>query len=923
MNSTPQRAWTQSLEVRIGLLLMLITTGILTGYGVYQYHDFYNKALAELETRASIAATRIGDAVAVPLWEFSLETVEKILRSEMQEKSLYAIVIKGDDGKISVALARDAAWQIAPTGEDVAGDFRRQEQKITYNAKDVGAVAVFVTPKFMREQLASQTWQLGIAIFILDLTIFFAVAVILRRKLIHPIIITANCLARLAKGEIPKTLTERYTGELDEMKNHLNALIDATENTVNIAEEIANGNLDLVVKERSAQDRMMNAMNRMVAQLRQLVEGQKRLARTVRDGKMDERGSVEAAQGGWKELIIGVNDLIDAFVRPITLASDYLDRMSRGDIPEKIMDEYQGDFNNIKNNLNSLIDANCQVAQLAESIAQGNLDIHVEARSEHDRLMIALKLMTQRLNAILAEMDALTGAIQAGRLECRGKTDAFGGAWRELIESVNNVIAAFVLPLNTTAAYIEQLSEDKIPDKITDEYRGDFNKIKNNLNLLGEKIHDVLGETDEMIQAVQQGRLDKRGHAERFGGGWQKLVIGLNRVLDAVAAPIAMTRATLSRVAAGEVPPLISGEFQGDFNAMKDDLNALISAMREITDLAGEMANGNLTIELRERSHNDLLIQALNQMLTKFNEIVAEVKAAAKSVAFTSEEMQSNSERLSQGVTQQAAATEEVSSSMEQMSANIRQNADNAKATEKIAQESADFAEESGKVVAETLMAMEQIAEKILIIEEIATQTRLLSLNATIEAARAQEYGKAFSVVAAEVRKLSDITKKAAEEISKLAVSSLDISKRAGGMLNKLLPSIHRTAELVQEITAASGEQSLGTEQINSAVQQLDQVTQQNAVTSENLYAMAEQLATQAEQLKARMAFFRILAEDEAHADAAFSAIRQPEKSAPAKKTPPHAHHLAHQPRVRGSAAADRRADEPASDEHDREFERF
>ena len=146
MNSTPQRAWTQSLEVRIGLLLMLITTGILTGYGVYQYHDLYNKALAELETRASIAATRIGDAVAVPLWEFSLETVEKILRSEMQEKSLYAIVIKGDDGKISVALARDAAWQIAPTGENIAGDFRRTEQKITYNSKVLGAVTVFVTP---------------------------------------------------------------------------------------------------------------------------------------------------------------------------------------------------------------------------------------------------------------------------------------------------------------------------------------------------------------------------------------------------------------------------------------------------------------------------------------------------------------------------------------------------------------------------------------------------------------------------------------------------------------------------------------------------------------------------------------------------------------------------------------------------------
>jgi methyl-accepting chemotaxis protein len=195
---------------------------------------------------------------------------------------------------------------------------------------------------------------------------------------------------------------------------------------------------------------------------------------------------------------------------------------------------------------------------------------------------------------------------------------------------------------------------------------------------------------------------------------------------------------------------------------------------------------------------------------------------------------------------------------MEQMSANIRQNADNARQTEKIALQSAEYAEEGGRVIGETVIVMQQIAKKITIIEEIAEQTRMLSLNATIEAARAQEHGKAFSVVAVEIRKLSDVTKQAAEEINQLATSSLDVSERAGKMLTTLVPSIHQTTELVQEISSASSEQSMGAEQINKAIQQLDHVTQQNAMMSESLATAAEELAAQAEHLRDTMQFFKI-----------------------------------------------------------------
>jgi len=922
--TSSSKSWTQRLEIRIGLLLMLITTAILAGYGLYQYLDLQSKAAAELNLRAELAAKRIADAVAPPLWEFSIPVVQKILASEMQEPSLFAIAIKGDDGTFVIGKIRDQEWNVIPLDGAITEIVLQRNEDILHNGKKLGVAEVSVTPKFMRQQLMSQTQKLAFAILVLDVGIFFSVTIIVRKMLINPILTTGNCLARLARGEIPAKLTARYTGEFNDMKTHVNTLIDVTAQTAAIAEEIAAGNLMMEIRARSSEDRLMNALKRMVARMHDIMREMNRVVMDVRDGKLDVRSAEDQFQGGWHDVLSGLNAVIQAFVEPISLTAQYLDRMSHGDIPEKITASYQGDFNEIKNNLNSLIDTTYRLTNVAEAIAQGDLNIQIEMRSEHDRLMSALRMMTERLQAILAEINALTRAIREGRLESRGHADDFAGVWHELMLSVNHVIEEFVRPLHVTAAYIQQLSEDKIPDKITDEYHGDFNHIKTNLNLLGEKIHDVLSETDRIIQAVQAGKLDVRGNAEQFGGGWQTLIIGMNRVLDAYARPITRAAQMLARIAKGDMPELIAEQYQGDFNAIKDHINILIAAMREITELAGEMANGNLTVEVHERSEHDTLMHALNKMLGKLNEFVVEVKAAAGNVALTSEEMQASSERLSQGVAQQAAATEEVSSSMQEMSANIRQNADNARATEKIALEAAAFAEESGKVVAETLVAMEQIAEKILIIEEIATQTRLLSLNATIEAARAQEYGKAFSVVAAEVRKLSDTTKKAAEEISKLAVSSLSISRQAGGMLNKLLPSIHRTAELVQEITAASHEQSLGAGQINSAVQQLDQVTQQNAITSESLSAMSVQLASQAEQLRNRMTFFTSIEEPAINKATSRESASHRAKIIGAGANRPNAPQIKEKPTQKRDALAEFDFTNPIlPDEHDKDFERF
>ena len=236
---------------------------------------------------------------------------------------------------------------------------------------------------------------------------------------------------------------------------------------------------------------------------------------------------------------------------------------------------------------------------------------------------------------------------------------------------------------------------------------------------------------------------------------------------------------------------------------------------------------------------------------------LADVQVVADNVAAGSLQLSSGSNDLSRGATEQAAAAEEASSSMEQMSANIGQNAESAVQTEKIALTTAEDAKAGGKAVEDTVQAMKEIAGKINIIEEISRQTNLLALNAAIEAARAGDHGKGFAVVASEVRKLAERSQKAAAEIGQMSAASVEVALKAGELLKKMVPDIRKTADLVQEISAACREQSIGAVQINQAIQQLDQVIQLNAGASEEIASTAEELSSQSERLKDVITFFR------------------------------------------------------------------
>ncbi|EGB15693.1 methyl-accepting chemotaxis sensory transducer [Pseudodesulfovibrio mercurii] len=290
---------------------------------------------------------------------------------------------------------------------------------------------------------------------------------------------------------------------------------------------------------------------------------------------------------------------------------------------------------------------------------------------------------------------------------------------------------------------------------------------------------------------------------------------------------------------------------------MSSTINATVTVMTDINQ--GDLDVPRLPARTgRLRDELDELGEAVNAMGRKLREVVAQVQGAAESVTAGSGELTDTSQALAEGASNQASAVEEVSASMEQMTANIEQNTGNARETEKIARQAAGDAGEGGRSVTRTVEAMRQIADKIAIVEDIARQTNLLALNAAIEAARAGEHGKGFAVVAAEVRKLAERSGVAAAEISGLSVDSVAIAEQAGAMLDKMVPDITRTAELIREISVSSDEQSAGAIQIKDAVLELDRVVQQNAAESEHVAAASHTLTGHAMQLQQIIGYFRL-----------------------------------------------------------------
>jgi methyl-accepting chemotaxis protein len=689
-----------------------------------------------------------------------------------------------------------------------------------------------------------------------------------------------------------------------------------------IAKKIAVGDLSTKISLRSDDSTsLLASMQQISLAMQSLITDTTRLSEAAIHGKLSTRVDTSKHQGEYRRIVEGVNHTLDAVISPLNVAADYVDRIAQGNIPAPISQHYEGDFNAIKNNLNSLIEifnrfvtaqkataekhhrdglideiipvqqfpgiyaemahninelvaahiaVKMRVVEVVQHYAEGDFSVVMDRLpGKKAQITAAIDGVKTNLESMQAEIMRLVEAALQGQLSVRARADQYKYSFKAMIGGINQTLDAVIGPLNVAADYINRIAKGDIPSKITETYCGDFNTLKNNLNAAIDNINALIEDAVLLAQAGRNLQLDTRADARKHQGDYRKIVQGVNETLDAFINPLKALIVDAHRLSNAVLEGQLDqrgdeSQHRGEFRDVIRGINGIMSAISEpivkIREVMAALADGDLTASVSGDYQGMFLDlqQAINGTVEKLSQTISDVSKVANSLAAASEEVSATAQSLSQTTNEQASSVEETSASVEEMSASINQNKENAKVTDGIAEKSAQAATEGGTAVTQTVQAMKQIAHKIGIIDDIAYQTNLLALNAAIEAARAGEHGKGFAVVAAEVRKLAERSQIAAQEIGELAESSVAVSERAGAMLNQIVPSIQKTASLVQEISAASDEQASSAQLISNAMTQISQATQQNASASEELSSTAQEMSSHATDLQQMMTFFKI-----------------------------------------------------------------
>ncbi len=737
---------------------------------------------------------------------------------------------------------------------------------------------------------------------LLVLGVTFALGTIFSRLIGTPLRKLTAVADTLSHGDINVDVRATTTDEIGRLEEAFARMIGNIREQVGAAERVANGDLTSELKPGSEHDVLSKAINDVIHSLRALVDEATGLAKAAVDGKLSTRGNADRFQGGYRQIVQGVNDTLDAVITPLTVASDYFERISKGDIPAKITDAYRGDFNAIKNSLNGCIDA---------------------------------------VNALVDDAKMLSAAAVDGKLGTRADVNRHRGDFRKVVEGVNATLDAVIGPLNVASKTVLEIGAGHIPAKLSMGFKGDFGGVEKSLNdciegleglkegayvmsrlAVNDLTHTVKGtykgifadiasavnethnrltyvqfmvneishgemtqlekiraighrsEQDELLpsfirlyesigrltsevltltKAATSGSLAERANAEGVEGEFKKVVAGLNGLLDEILKPVEEGRQVLEKMGGGDLTVRMHGEYEGDHRRLKDSINQVAASL--------EQALGRVT-------------------------------EAVSAAASASSQISSSTEELAAGVQEQTSQSAEVAGAVHEMTKTILENANNASETATVAKKAKESAETGGQVVEQTVSGMrriadvvgksaltvkelgkssDQIGEIITVIDDIADQTNLLALNAAIEAARAGDQGRGFAVVADEVRKLAERTTKATKEIAAMikkiqedthgAVESMEtgtkevengisLADRAGASLREIVNVSQRVTDMVTQIAVASEQQSSAAEQISKNVEAISTVTSQTASGTQQIAHAAEDLNRLSENLQ-------------------------------------------------------------------------
>ncbi|HEY3381293.1 MAG TPA: methyl-accepting chemotaxis protein [Vicinamibacterales bacterium] len=444
---------------------------------------------------------------------------------------------------------------------------------------------------------------IAIAALSFILAIFVAFFV-LRSIVTRPMAKVVTLVGELLKGHLSHRAGVTQRDEVGHTAQALDQFAEVLQtNVIGVMKHIAEGDLSDEVRAQDDRDEIAPALQTTIASLRGLVAEANMLSTSAVDGRLATRGDANRFQGGYREIIQGVNATLDAVIGPLNMAAEYVDRISKGDIPPRITDEYNGDFNEIKLNLNGCID---------------------------------------NVNALVADTTMLSGAAIEGRLATRADASRHGGDFRKIVEGVNATLDAVIGPLNMAAEYVNRISTGDIPPKITDAYRGDFNEIKINLNHCIDNVNALVADTAMLADAAVAGKLATRADATKHGGDYRKIVEGVNRTLDTVIGPLNIARDVLWKMGVNDLTERMPRDFVGDFQNLAKAINRMHDVLTRLQKTAVNVGNGDLhDLEAFKAigngtgraSEDDQLTPAFVRMMESIRALVADMDGLSRAAA--------------------------------------------------------------------------------------------------------------------------------------------------------------------------------------------------------------------------------------------------------------------------------------------------